>query len=150
HQVRLDERIDRAIEYSVRISDFNSGAMVLDHSIRLQDVGPDLATPGNIFLVLRELLKLFTFLLLFEFEQSRAQDLHRHRAILMLGALVLAAHDDPRRYMRHAHRGVSLIDVLTTGTARAKRIDTQIGGVDYHFDFFIDGWEDENRRERGV
>src|SRR5690606_21207765 len=61
--------------------------------------------------------------------QPGREERHRARAILMLGALVLALDDDPGRQVRDAHRGVGLVDVLPAGARRAKRVDAQVAGV---------------------
>src|SRR2546428_10996533 len=66
HQVGLDKRIDRAVEHGVGVADLDTGAMVLHHAIRLQDVGADLAAPGDVLFFLAELLELLTLLALLE------------------------------------------------------------------------------------
>ncbi len=73
HQVSFDERVDRAVEHRRGVANLDAGAMVLDHLIRLQHVGSDLAAPRDVFFVLAELLEFRALFALFEFEQTRAQ-----------------------------------------------------------------------------
>ena len=52
--------------------------------------------------------------------------------------------------MRHPHRRIGLVDVLTAGAARAESIDAQIGRIDYHLDLVVDRRKDEHGGERGM
>src|SRR5688500_3178193 len=47
-QIRLDEGIEIAIHYLLHVRDLQVRAMIVHHGIRLKDVRPDLAAPGNI------------------------------------------------------------------------------------------------------
>src|SRR5215813_13981519 len=52
-EILLDERVEVAIEYGFDVPHFQVGAMVFDQPIRMQDIRPDLVSPGDIFLALR-------------------------------------------------------------------------------------------------
>src|SRR5882672_4827777 len=50
---------------------------------------------------------------------------------LVLGAPVLAFHDDAGRQMRHSHGGVGLVDVLAARARGAVGVDSKIRGIQY-------------------
>src|SRR5437899_12613856 len=58
-----------------------------------------------------------------------AQDVHRRRAVLMLGAAVLHADDDAGWNVCDAYRGFGLYDVLAAGALRAPCIYPQCYGL---------------------
>jgi hypothetical protein len=60
------------------------------------------------------------------------QQRHGPGAVLVLGALVLALHDDARGQVGDAHRRVGLVDVLAAGAAGAVGVDAQVAAVDFH------------------
>src|SRR5581483_1746650 len=91
---------------------------------------------------------LLGLLLLLELVEAGLQDLHRHRLVLVLRALVLAGDDDPGGEMREAHGGVGLVDVLSAGTARPVRIDAEVLVADLDLDLLLDVGKHEDRRER--
>ena len=86
------------------------------------------------FFALVQLGHLLLLLLLLELVEARAQDLHRHRLVLVLRALVLTGDDDAGREVRQAHGGVGLVDVLAAGAARAVGVDAQVLVVDLDLD----------------
>lgn len=49
-QVGLDEAVDIAVEHGVRVPHFNTRPVVLDHAIRMQHVGANLAAEGDVAL----------------------------------------------------------------------------------------------------
>src|SRR5262249_42878161 len=55
-QVRLDKRIDLTVEYSIGIADLHAGTVIFYHAVRVEDIGTDLAAPGDIFFVLMQVL----------------------------------------------------------------------------------------------
>ena len=58
-------------------------------------------------------------------------------AVLDLAAFGLAARHDSRRQVRHAHGRVRLVDILTTSTATAVGIHTNVGHVQVEFHVFV-------------
>src|SRR6202022_1019435 len=64
----------------------------------------------------------------------RAQDIHRRRAVLVLGSAVLHADDDAGRNMGDADRRFGLVDVLAAGALRAHGLDPQIIVLDIDVD----------------
>ena len=100
-----DKHIDVAIHDSLDIARLDIRAVVLDHRVRLEDIGADLAAPFDLLLVALELRELCFLLLHLELEELGAQHLEALLAVLELGTLVLALHDDARRHVRHAHGG---------------------------------------------
>ena len=93
---------------------------------------------------------LLALLLHLELVETRAQDLHRHRPVLVLRALVLAGDDDAGGQVRDAHRRIGLVDVLAAGAARAVGVDAQILVADLDLDLVLDLRVDEDGGERGV
>lgn len=68
-EILLDEGVEVAIEHGVDIPHLQVRTMVFDQPIRMQDVRPDLVSPGNVFLalgILFELLRALLFLDLIE------------------------------------------------------------------------------------
>jgi hypothetical protein len=68
----------------------------------------------------------------------------------VLGAVVLALHDDAGGNMRQAHRRVGLVDVLTAGARGAVGVGAHVGRVDGDVDAVVDFREDEDAGERGM
>ena len=124
--------------------------MVLDHAVRVQDVGADLAAPGDVLLALVQVFHPLALLLQFEFVQPCAQNLHGRGAVAVLRAFVLALHDDAGRQMRQPNGRVGLVDVLPPGAAGAVGVHTQVLGADFHLDRLVDVGIDEQRGERRV
>src|SRR5262245_39441634 len=111
-KVGLDKRIQIAVQHPIHITDFNFGSVILDKSIRLEHIGPDLTAPRNVELTVLNRLGFGLLLLHFDFEQPRSQNLHADVFILMLRPLVLTLDDDARGKMRDADSRIRCIDVL--------------------------------------
>src|SRR6478735_12361904 len=128
---RLDETVDVAVEDSARVARLVLGAEVLDHLVRVEDVGAHLVTPARLD-VARHLLLHGGLLGLALQKQARLEDAQRGGAVLDLALLVLHRHDDAGRQVRHAHRRVGRVDALATGSTRAEDVDLQLvlGDVD--------------------
>src|SRR6478672_4325926 len=128
---RLDETVDVAVEDSARVARLVLGAEVLDHLVRVEDVGAHLVTPARLD-VARHLLLHCGLLRLALQEQSRLEDPQRGSAVLDLALLVLHRYDDAGRQVSHADRRVGRIDAVATGSARAEDVDLQLvlGDVD--------------------
>src|SRR5688500_465992 len=47
-EVALDEGIEVAVQDGGRVAGLHAGAEVLDHRVRLEDVGPDLVPPAGL------------------------------------------------------------------------------------------------------
>src|ERR1700722_18109154 len=52
--------------------------------------------------------------------------------------------------MGETHGRVSLVDVLSASTRRAKRVDPQIRWIDYYLDRVVNLGENKHRRKRGM
>ena len=89
-------------------------------------------------------------LLLLGGQQSRGQQRHRARAVLVLRALVLAFDHDAARQVRDAHRRVGLVDVLAAGAGGAVGIDAQFRGIDLDLLDLIELRQDRDRDGRGM
>ena len=85
-----------------------------------------------------------------ELEQPRTKLLHRGRPILMLRSLVLALDDDSCRKVRHSHRGLRPVHVLSARPARAVYVDPEILRSDVDLDLVIDLWINKDRCKRGM
>ena len=81
-----------------------AGAVVLDHLVRLEDVGADLVAPGNVALLAVEPLALGFLLVLLNEVKLGLEHLHGQLAVPALGALHLARHDHPGRHVMRAAR----------------------------------------------
>ena len=66
---------------------------------------------------------------------ARAQDVHRRRAVLVLGTAVLHHDHDAGRDVGDADRRFGLVDVLAAGALRAHGLDPQIIVLDVDVDF---------------
>src|SRR5258705_5262382 len=124
--------------------------MVLDLTIRLHDVGANLAAEGDVHLGFVEPVGLRLALLNFEVVEARAKHLHGELAIFVLAALDLAADDDIGGKVRDAHGGLYLVDVLAALAAGSESVDAQIFRTDIDFDFVVDLGNYEDRCEGRV
>ena len=124
--------------------------MVLDHAVRLEDVGADLVAPGVITQAL--LLGLFLGFPLPHrpVVETGPQDLHGAVPVAVLGPFVLTGDHDPRRQVRDAHCRVGHVDVLTAFAARPERVDAEVVFVDLDLDPVIQIRKGRHRSERGV
>ena len=104
-------------------------------------------TLAVVALQLLEVLFVLTFL---QFYQLTHQQLHRHIAVLMLRALVLARNDYVRRKMRDPDSRVRLVDVLAARSARAVGIDPDVLRIDLDRVVLFDLRRDVYRSERRV
>src|SRR5262249_31312757 len=57
---------------------------------------------------------------------------HRQLAIAALAALGLARHHNPAGLMQNPHGSFNLVDVLPAFAATAKRVDLQIGWINFY------------------
>src|SRR6185295_11251272 len=102
--------------------------------------GADLAAPR---VALRGLTLLFLDLV-----KLRAQQLHRHRAVLVLRLFLLAVDDEPARQVVDAYGGVGGVDRLPSGSARSHHVDLQILGIDVDLDVLDLGHHRDGRGRR--
>src|SRR6185295_5478251 len=118
-----DELIEAAIDDVRQTVDRQLDAMIGDAPLRkIVGTDPFAAIAGtDLELACLSLLTLLLFLLCSE--QPRLEQGKRPGSILVLGAFVLALHDDPGRQVGDAHCGVGLVDVLSAGTRRAIGVD---------------------------
>ena len=89
-------------------------------------------------------------LLLLGGQQARLQQRHGARAVLVLGALVLAFHHDAARQVRDAHGRVGLVDVLAAGAGGAVGVDAQIRRIDLDLLHLVELRQDGDRHRGGV
>src|ERR1700733_15177390 len=89
------EAIEIPVEHGGCVAHFHGGAQVLDPRL-IEHVGADLMSPANIGLGILQHTRCGISLVDLELVELRLQHLHRHRAVLVLAALVLACdHDAP-------------------------------------------------------
>ncbi len=103
-QVCLDEGIDPPVQDRIHVPGLDPGAVILHQLVRSQDVGADLAPPGDLLLLPAEPIQLLFLLLPGPLVQAGPQHLHGHGPVLVLGALVLARDHDPGRQVGDADR----------------------------------------------
>ena len=129
-QLGADEAVEVAVEHALGVAHLEVRAVVLDHRVRVQDVGADLRAEVDVLRLAPLGGDLLAALALLALEQLGAQHLHRRVLVGRLRALVLALHDDPARAVRDAHGRVGLVDVLAAGARGAVGVDLQVVVVD--------------------
>ena len=80
--------------------------------------------------------------------KARLQHAHRLLLVLRLRFLVLALHDEPRRYMRYAYRALRFVDVLSARAARTVCVYAQILLIYFYLDILGLGKHSDRRRAR--
>ena len=146
----LDKIIQIAVHDRCGIAGLVTGAMVLDHVVRMKYIGANLAAPGNIHLGAFQFFQLFLFFLELFLVKLGQQYLHGSVSIAVLRPLVLALYNDARRDVRDAHGRAGLVHVLASGAAGPISVDAQILFVNVDFDGIVDFRVDEYRGKRGV
>ena len=144
----MDEAVQVTVEDAVRVADLEVGPVVLDHRVRVQDVGADLRAEVDVLRLAALLRDLLLAAALLGLDQLRAQHRHRGRAVRGLRALVLALHDDAGRLVGDAHGRVGLVDVLAAGARGAVGVDLQVVVVDLDVARLLDDRRDLDARER--
>ena len=122
-EIGFDESVQFAVHDGGHLADLMSGPMVFDHLVWLKHVGTDLTAPGDILFSPTIALNSGFLLALFQLKQAGAQNFHGSVAVLELGPLVLALHDDTGRDVCNADGGFHFVDVLPSGAAGAERIN---------------------------
>ena len=136
-----------AFEHGVQLVGREVDAVVGDAALR-EVVGADLLGPLAGAHLAAPLLGDGVLLLLhLHLVETRAQHLHRLRAVLDLRLLVLLRHDDAGRNVREPHRRVGGVHALAAGAARAERVDAQVLLVD--LDVHVLGFGQHRHRGRG-
>ena len=148
HQVGVHEAVEVAVEHAVGVADLEVGAVVLDHRVRVQDVGADLRAEVDVLRLAALARDLLLAPALLGLDQLRAQHRHRGRAVRGLRALVLALDDDAARLVRDPDRGVGLVDVLAAGAGGAVGVDLQVVVVDLELARLLDDGRDLDAGER--
>src|SRR6266542_3053878 len=104
-QPSAHEIVERAVQHRLGIARFVAGAGVLDQVVGMQDVRTNgVAEAGANVLNLRPALLRFD-LVKPALQQLGSQDAPSHLAVLRLGPLVLAGHDDAGGLVGEAHGG---------------------------------------------
>ncbi len=129
-QVRLDELVQVPVQHCVHVAHLEIGAVILDQAVGLEDIGADLASPGDVLLGAVEGLGLLLLLPQLQLIEAGFQHLQGHGAVLVLGPLVLALHDDARGIVRDAHCRLGPVHVLAPGPAGPERVDLQVRFLD--------------------
>src|ERR1700722_1631530 len=150
HEVGTDERVDVDIHDPVDVSGAELGAVVLDHAVRLHDVGANLAAEGDVQLGFVELVGVGLALLYLEIVESGAQHFHGHFAVFALAALGLAADDDVGGDVGYADGGFDLVDVLAAFATGAEGVDAQVFRTDIDFNAVVNLGNDEDGGEGRV
>jgi len=138
------------VHHAVHITRLVSGAVVLDQTVGLKDVGADLVAPG----VLPEALLLGRLRLLPFADrlvvESGAQHLHGAVPVAVLGTLVLTGDHDSGGDVGDPHRRIGHVHVLAALAAGPEGVDTQIALLDFDLDPVVEIGERRHRREAGV
>ena len=124
--------------------------MILYHSIRLEYVGTNLISPGNVFFLCGKFRIFLLFLLAVIFVKFCAEHAHTCLTIKNLASLALTGNNDSCRNMRKADGRICLIDVLTAFSAGAVCINAQILRTYVDFDRIVKHRENEYTSKRSV
>src|SRR4051812_24780958 len=125
-EVRLDERIEVAVEHAVDVARLVLGAQILHELVRLEHVAADLAAQVDALLLALDLRELGVALLLLDVGEAGLEHRHRPVAVLELAALDLARHHDAGGLVDQAHGRRRLVDVLTTGAGRPEHLHLDV------------------------
>jgi len=118
----------------------------------MQDIRTDLGAEFDVPPFAPEVLDLLFALPPVEVGQPRLQDPHGHRAVLELGAFVLAGGLDAGGQVDDPHGGVGGVHRLTAGPGRTVDIDPEVLRVDLDVLVVLLGQQGDHveRGERGV
>src|SRR4026207_994991 len=111
--------------------------MVFGQTVRMQHVGANLASPGDVHLGVFDSLAFGTLLLELHFIQAGPQHLHGGGAVLVLRSFVLALNDDAGGNVGDAHGRIGGIDVLASGTGCTVSIDAKILVLDNDLNLIV-------------
>src|SRR5690606_11173383 len=120
------EVIQISVQDGFNLACLNRGAMILHHSIRMENIRPNLVSPGDVGFLILHLLELCPPACYLQFIELGSEDLHRRLAVAMLRPLILTLYNNARRDMGDAHRRVGYVYVLPTGSRRTIGIDPEI------------------------
>ena len=113
--------------------------MVLHHRIGLEDVRPNLRTPGYLRKVPFDFLQIFLVLLLRKIHQFGHQYLHGDFTILVLASLILTGDDDVGRNVGDTDGRIGFVDVLAAGPAAAVGVYADVIGIDIRLPAALNG-----------
>ena len=68
----------------------------------------------------------------------------------MLRALILALHHYTTGFVGQAHRGIGLVNMLTTSTRSTVSVGTNIRGINLNLNIVVNFWGHKHRRKRRV
>ena len=125
-EARFDEGVEVAVQHALSVARLDPGAKVLDPGL-VKHVGTDLVAPPDVGLRVLDHLALRVPAAHLELVELRAELLGGRRAVLVLGAVVLALHHDPGRKVGDPNRGLGPVDVLAARPARPVHVDAKVG-----------------------
>ena len=146
-EIGLDERIHIAIQHRIHITDLEIRPMILDQAVGLEDIGADLAAPGDPFLVTVQVFIGLRLFLATQFIKTGCQHLHGSLLIAMLGSFILALHDNAGRQMGNPNGRIGLVDMLPTGAAGSVSINPQVFIDNVNLDGIVKLGHDHDRRK---
>src|SRR5690554_5329479 len=157
HEVGLDKWLEVTVHNTLDISDFHLGPMVVDHGIRLEDVGANLTTPFDFLLGALELVFGSFLDLAFELIDAALQHRHGALAVLQLAAFLRTLGDDPSLLTvrklalpNEANACFDLVNVLPPFAAGSEGLKLDFVGAHVDLDTIVDLRVDEHTRERGM
>src|SRR5258708_5327903 len=146
----LDEAVQVPVQPPRHVPHLEFRPVVLDHLVRVHDVGADLAAEGDVLLGRRHRVQLGPLLLPLQIVEAGLQHLQGHVAVADLAALVLAGDDDAGGQVGDAHRGVGHVHMLAPRPARAVGVDADVLLLNLDLDVLVDLRPDEDGGEGGV
>ena len=124
--------------------------MIFYQRIGLHDIGPNLASPGDLALIAIIFFHVFSLLIQIPFVNLGTENLHGFRTVFVLRTLSLAGHDDACGQVRDPDGRIRRVHMLATGPAGSIGIHAQFIVRDFDFDFLVDLSHDIQSGKRGV
>src|SRR5512142_453135 len=121
----VDEFVDLAVQDRQGVPGLHAGAHVLDVLVRVEDIVPDLGSPGAAA-VAPQRVHLLRVLLPPPLEQLGLEHGHGRGPVLDLAAFVLAGDHDPGGDVGDPDGGVRGVDPLAAGPAGAEHVDPDL------------------------
>src|ERR671913_1160386 len=149
-ELGLHEGVQVAVQDGARAGRLVPGPEVLDHLVRVQDVGADLVAPARGHMLAAQPTELLLALLQLELEEPGLEHPDRELTVLGRGTLVLAGDHDARGQVGQADRRFGLLDVLSTGARAAERVHPDLVPVELDLDVVVGLGHDLDQRERGL
>ena len=150
HQVGLEEGIELAVEHRIGVTRFDAGTHILDQLVGVQHVVAYLGSPLDFLFACFDLAPLGVALFDDLLVQPRLEELNGLLFVLKLRTRLGILDHDARRLVAQSNARFDLVDVLATGSARAKGVPINVGHVDLNVDGVVDQRVHVHAHKRGM